>query len=329
MGRGGGVRTAVQVIDEDALADSLLKHVEDMGVKDALNFSSYELIGKSHAVVAAGLAKNHCILKALLSVAPACEIKMSTLCKMMKRLLGEYPKLKLHSRDKSYSDELWCGRRSDILCTMLAHLRRVHLSSLKYKEMKSKANVEHMEIVNCLLGMIVCSKAAEGILSSPSHSTGKSPEKPAVEEPEEVPTVAKCSLGFPSLLDSPVSHKARKLSGPAAPGVEASAKIQEKDRELKVKLAMVSKKGKKAKVIKKVSKKGKKAKVIEPKALKKPASTGCVKSESMAGGWVKHTFVRASGKQAGHTYFEYVSPEGSRSRSFSDACAKGYKDERA
>jgi hypothetical protein len=184
--------------------------------------------------------------------------------------------------------------------------------------------------------LITSSKAAEGTLSSPSFG---SPEKPAVdvEEPEKELTVAKCSLGFPSLLDSPVSHKARKLSGSSASGARASAQMQEKEKDLKVKLAMISKKGKDTKVVKKdkgklalVSKKGKKAKVVKkPKALKKPASTGCVLSESMAGGWVRHTFVRASGKQAGHNYFEYVSPEGCRSRSFSDACAKGYKDERA
>jgi len=79
MSRGGERRRPVPEMDSMELLVVLDKFVKATGIKQAFFFGPYEVIGRSQAVYAGGLAENYELLEAVLSVAPAGEVKASVL----------------------------------------------------------------------------------------------------------------------------------------------------------------------------------------------------------------------------------------------------------
>jgi len=150
--RGGGHRRKVENVD---LIDVLEDHVRSHGLSRALQFGIYENIDRTQAAFAAGLAYNkdllmkaatqiytlHCIspknILPILSLhtfcmqvlrkQPAGELKPAAVANDMVHIAKMFPGL----NKSGMSPRLWAGRRVDILCTMLNHLRRVKTDQIR------------------------------------------------------------------------------------------------------------------------------------------------------------------------------------------------------
>ena len=160
-GRGGGHRRKVEDVD---LQEIFTEHIRGFGLSRALNFGIYENIDRSQAAFAAGLAFNKDLLmKASQAVLrPPDAIVCSFVLQHVKffvmfvwafecgyEVLEKQPSGKLKPaavandvmqasklfpglNRTGMPQKLWAGRRVDILCTMLNHLRRVKNDSTRY-----------------------------------------------------------------------------------------------------------------------------------------------------------------------------------------------------
>ena len=126
MGRGGAVRTAVAAVLLQDLIDSLMEHVRKVGMKRGAYFGAYEMIDRTHAAFAPGLAACFDVIQVLLKLNPAAQFKPTFLVKAWLACCKQFVGL----NSTGLPDELWAGRRADICGTMLCHLRRVKTDGL-------------------------------------------------------------------------------------------------------------------------------------------------------------------------------------------------------
>ena len=162
------MRRPVPEVDSLNLLDVLDKYVRTKGVKAAVFFGPYEHIGRTQAAYAPGLAFNFDILEALLSVAPAGEVKQSVLKGHLMTLQAKYDGL---SNNSPFSKDLWSGHRADIMSTMPCRLRRVRQDTIRARQMQHKATDADVLAVDklCLLLELTDASAFEG--SSPRDDT--------------------------------------------------------------------------------------------------------------------------------------------------------------
>ena len=162
------MRRPVPKVDSLNLLDVLDKYVRTKGVKAAVFFGPYAHIGRTQAAYAPGLAFNFDILEALLSVAPAGEVKSRVLKGHLMTLQAKYDGL---SNNSPFSKDLWSGHRADIISTMLCHLRRVRQDTIRARQMQHTATDADVLAVDklCMLLELTDASAFEG--SSPRDDT--------------------------------------------------------------------------------------------------------------------------------------------------------------
>ena len=150
MGRGGAVRTAVAVVLLQDLIDSLIEHVRKVGMKRGAYFGAYEMIDRTHAAFAPGLAACYDVIQVLLKLNPAAEFKPTFLVKAWLACCKLFAGL----NSTGLPDELWAGRRADICGTMLCHLRRVKADGVRRNQLSHKATESDMSMVQDLIDMM-------------------------------------------------------------------------------------------------------------------------------------------------------------------------------
>jgi len=168
MSRGGDRRKPVPEMDSIELMVVLDNFVKANGVKQAFSFGTYDVIGRSQAVYAGGLAENYDLLETILSVAPAGEVKASVLRGHLVKLALKYDGL---TKNSPLSKDLWAGKAADTISTMLAHLRRVRLDIIRAKQMQHKATDADVIAVEKLCNLLELPDVPAFELSSPSDCT--------------------------------------------------------------------------------------------------------------------------------------------------------------
>jgi hypothetical protein len=148
--RGGARRQKVADMSQPAVHELFQEHVKKHGVTQGLYFHEYELMDRSHAAGARGLGNNFTVLEQVLKLCPAAELKATMLTNVFTLLAKQYRGLNA----TSLPDDLWAGRRGDILSTMLCHLRRIKGDLVRYKQLKHKATDSDMDKVNVLLSLV-------------------------------------------------------------------------------------------------------------------------------------------------------------------------------
>lgn len=157
MARGGAFRTAAADVAVQDVIDSLMDYVKKTGMKRGAYFGAYEMIDRTHAAFAPGLASNSELLQVLLKLNPKGEYKPTVLTKAWQACC----KLFVGLNSTGLPDDLWSGRRADICGTMLCHLRRVRHDGVKRSQLEHKASDADIGLIqDCLNMMEDCSKSA-------------------------------------------------------------------------------------------------------------------------------------------------------------------------
>jgi hypothetical protein len=150
-------REACPDYDIEVLYDVLLNHARTEGAKVAFSFGIYDAVQISHAVRGSALLRCAGVLKALLAAAPQGMFRYSDLKMCLKNVCMQMPELQ-QGRWRNASLDDWAGGTAERCMVLLAHLRRLHHSSVRLAQCSSKLSEPEQDELADLLSRLAPEK---------------------------------------------------------------------------------------------------------------------------------------------------------------------------
>ena len=147
-------REACPEYDVEVLYDALLTHARTEGAKGAFAFGGYDAIQASHAVHGAALLGNSGVLEAVLTATPRGMVRYTDLKMCIKNQEHRLPDAGAAAQSYSVAVRLAGrlggsdGRTAD---GVLAHLRRLHQSSVRLTQAQSKMSLQDKQSLQQLI----------------------------------------------------------------------------------------------------------------------------------------------------------------------------------
>ena len=151
MSKGGSLRKPVPNVDSHDLLKVMEEYVNIKGANNAFVLGPYDRIKRSQAANGPGLSNNADLLSALLSVAPAGQVKAGVLRGHLMTLALKY---KFMSSWCPQAAKVIVCHKADCIMTMLSHLRRIRMDSGRVREMQHKAAYADVLAVEKLCNML-------------------------------------------------------------------------------------------------------------------------------------------------------------------------------
>lgn len=146
-------REACPEYDVEVLYDVLLNHARSEGAKVAFAFGVYDAVQTGHAVRGSALLRCSGVLKAMLAATPQGMVRYSDLKMCLKNVGMQMPELQ-QGRWRNSSLDDWAGRTAERCMVLLAHLRRLHHSSVRLAQSSSKLSEPEQDELADLLSRL-------------------------------------------------------------------------------------------------------------------------------------------------------------------------------
>ena len=199
--KGGARHFAKTWIEAGIVFDLISKH-EDL-MKD---FRTYESISSQGALDPKGILHALEFIQDVLDVAPACEVHCQPLRSAFLRLLNEKP----HLNTTAHSGSVWVHQRSERVCVLLSHFRRLARQGTTGKCALNLTAVE-MAKLHKTLKKVELKDAAEEALPKPLRNGDESPQPSKKKLKKQVSDVSMDSRGYPLLLKTPEAVTPEKV----------------------------------------------------------------------------------------------------------------------
>ena len=200
----GGARHFAKPFVESGLLYEILSHHEDL-IKD---FGPYEVITAQGAADPKGLVACLGLLEELMGIVPTCELHAQPLRNALLRMLTS--KSSLNNTNKSGS--VWVHNRSERLCVILGHTRRLARGGLNSKFASDLTALE-MKKLTGTLKKVELREVPEDSLGPtlPLEKGCDSPPAKKKKLQKEDSDISLDSKGFPSMLRSPEAISPEKV----------------------------------------------------------------------------------------------------------------------